>query len=53
MADLAQQIEVHVKGDDAERAFAMTLDHLDSETDAVLSALDDYANQQQAKKNDE
>jgi two-component system sensor histidine kinase TorS len=53
LADLAQQIEVHVKSDDAERAFAMTLDHLDSETDAVLAALDDYANKQQAKKNDE
>lgn len=53
LADLAQQIEVHVKGDDAERAFAMTLDHLDSETDAVLAALDDYANQQRAKKNNE
>jgi len=52
LADLAQQIEVHVKGDDAERAFAMTLDRLDSETDAVLAVLDNYANQRQARNND-
>ena len=52
LADLAQQIEVCVKGDDGEQAFAITLDHLDSETDAVLAALDDYARQQQAQKND-
>jgi PAS domain S-box-containing protein len=52
LADLAQQIEGCVKGDDGEQAFAITLDHLDSETDAVLAALDAYASQRQAQKND-
>lgn len=48
LADLARQIEEAVASDDGERAIATTLNSLGPATDAVLTALADYAGYSEA-----
>jgi PAS domain S-box-containing protein len=50
LAELAQRIETYARNDDRENAFALTLDNLDTLTDAMLEALDIYANQLQVNR---